>query len=60
MKYKKFDVVELKDNNRATILKIDGNKYFVEIVNLNGVTLDKTYITEDKISKSIHTSDLER
>ena len=56
MKYKKFDVVKLNDNNRATILKVEKNKYFVEIVNPYGVTLDKTSITEDKIQKAIYVS----
>ena len=33
MKIKRFDVVELKDGNRATILDIKENqKYFVDIV----------------------------
>ena len=56
MKYKKFDVVKLNDNNRATILKVEKNKYFVEIVNPYGVTLDKTFISEDKIRKTIYVS----
>lgn len=54
MKYKKFDVVELNDNNRATILNINGNKYFVEIVNAYGATVDKRIITEDEIRNIIY------
>lgn len=41
MKIKIFDVVELNDGNRATILEIKGNKYFAEIVNAYGITVNK-------------------
>ena len=42
MKIDKFDVVELKDSNKATILdKKSRNKYFAEIVNSYGFTLEK-------------------
>ena len=41
MKIKIFDVVELKDNNRGTILEIKGDKYFAEVVNAYGITVDK-------------------
>ncbi len=41
MKYKRFDVVELNNGNRATILDIKKNYYNVEIVNPYGITLDK-------------------
>ena len=52
MKIKIFDVVELKDNNRATILEIKGNKYFAEVVNAYGITVDKRkQITKKDIVK---------
>lgn len=42
MKVKRFDVVELKDSNRATIIDIKGkNEYLAEIVNTYGFTVDK-------------------
>ena len=41
MKIKMFDVVELNKGNRATILEIKGNKYFAEVVNAYGITVDK-------------------
>lgn len=59
MKYKKFSVVELNDNNRATILHIDGNKYFAEIVNSYGITVDKRYITSDEVKRVIYSKDKE-
>lgn len=61
MKIKKFDVVELKDNNRATILdNINKNEYLVEIVNPYGITIDRNVITDSDIKKIIYTKELER
>ena len=37
MKIKKFNVVELKNGNRATILEVLGSKYLTEIVNAYGI-----------------------
>lgn len=55
MKYKIFDVVILKDDNRAVVLSMqDKNRYFCEIVNENGETIDKRIITEDEIKKPYH------
>lgn len=54
MKIKKFNVVELKNGNRATILEVLGNKYLTEIVNAYGITLDKKIITENEIAKVIY------
>lgn len=54
MKYKIFDVVRLKDSNKATILNILGKKkYFAEIVNDSGETIDRKEITEDEIENQI-------
>jgi len=54
MKIKKFDVVELKDNNRATILETEKNQYFAEIVNSYGITVENRYITQEEIGKVIY------
>ncbi len=55
MKLKRFDVVELKDNNRATILEEKGNnEYFAEIVNPYGITLGNKIISSSKIDKIIY------
>lgn len=55
MKIKKFDVVELNNNNRATILEADKNQYFAEIVDSKGTTEERRYITQDEIKKVIYT-----
>lgn len=55
MKIKIFDVIELKDNNRATILEKQGNKYFAEIVNTYGVTICKRKeITKKDMAKVLN------
>ena len=51
MKLKKFEVVELVNGNKATILDTNNNQYYVEIVNDNGITIDNRAITEDEIKK---------
>lgn len=56
MKYKRFDVVELNNGNRATILDIEKNSYKVEVVSPYGITLDKKIITNNDIKKLIHTA----
>ena len=56
MKYKRFDVVELNNGNRATILDIKKNDYNVEIVNPYGITLDKKFISNDEIKGLICSS----
>jgi len=55
MRFKKFDVVELKNCNKATILEIKDNKYLVEIVDTNGTTVDKKNITQEDIKNIIYT-----
>lgn len=61
MKIKIFDVVELKDKNRAIILEIKGNKYFAEVVNAYGITVDKRkQITKKDIVKIIENKGKER
>lgn len=57
MKINKFDVVELKDGNRTTIIEIkDKNSYFAEIVNAYGITIDKRDIQEKEIDRIIYNS----
>lgn len=61
MKIKKFDVVELKNKNKAVILKIyKRKKYYAEIVNDKGKTIDKTEITSKQIDKVIYRKKIER
>lgn len=54
MRIKKFDVVEMNDNNRATILETNNNQYLAEIVNPYGITVDKRIITQDEIKQIIY------
>lgn len=55
MRIKKFDVVELNNNNRATILETDKNQHFAEIVDSKGTTEERRYITQDEIKDVIYT-----
>ena len=54
MKLNRFDVVELQNQNRATILDIKNKEYFAEIVDTKGKTVDKRNITEDEIVKVVY------
>lgn len=50
MKIDIFNVVELKDENRATIIDVRGkNEYFAEVVNVYGQTVAKRNIINEKI-----------
>ncbi len=53
MKYKVFDVVELMNGNRATILDILKNGYRAEIVDENGERQAIGNIGESDIKKPI-------
>lgn len=53
MKYKRFDVVELNNGNKATILDTNNKDYYVEIVDLEGNRVDIKFIEENEISKMI-------
>ena len=56
MKTNKFDVVELNNGNKATILDIiDKNTYFVEIVDNEGKTIDRKNIYDLDIKEVIFT-----
>lgn len=58
MKIKKFDVVELNNGNRATIFELKGkDKYFAEIVNAYGVTVETRIITNDEIKEIVYSKD---
>lgn len=61
MKIKKFDVVELKNKNKAVILEIyKRKKYYAEIVNDKGNTIDKKEITSKEIDKIIYRKEIGR
>ena len=53
MKLKRFEVVELLNGNKATILDTNNNQYYAEIVNNKGITIDNRTITEDEIKKVV-------
>lgn len=55
MKLKKFDVVELKNNNKATILETKDNEYLAEIVDTKGTTVDTKNINQEDIKRIIYT-----
>lgn len=55
MRIKQFDVVELKNKNKAVILEIyKGKKYYAEIVNNSGITIEKRIIKDDEIKNIIY------
>ena len=55
MKIKKFDVVELKNKNKAVILEIYKRKrYYAEIVNNKGTTIEKRIVKDDEIKNVIY------
>ncbi len=61
MKIKLFDVVELKNRNKAVILEIyKRKKYYAEIVNDKGETINKKEITSKEIDKVIYRKEIER
>ena len=51
MKINKFDVVELKDKTRGTILENNKNGYKAEIVNAYGISLGIKDITNNDMEK---------
>ena len=54
-KYEIFDVVELKNKDRATILAINKETYSVEIVDKNGNTKEIKEISSDEVEKIVYT-----
>ena len=56
MKIKKFDVVELYNGNKASILDTRNGDYYAEIVNPNnGATIEHRIIKENEIKDIIFT-----
>lgn len=54
MRFNIFDVIELKNGKKATILDNKNNIYKVEIVNDNGVRHGIKNITEIEVKKVIY------
>ena len=55
MTYKLFDVVELNNDNKATILSINkNNKMYAEIVDNGGSKLENREIDKGEIKKIIY------
>lgn len=54
MKINKFDVVELKDKNKATILSCDDKQYYAEIVDNQGNKIENAYIKDINIERIIY------
>ena len=57
MKLKKFEVVELIDGNKATVLDIRNNEYYAEIVDSKGNTIGYKNITEANIKNILISKD---
>lgn len=53
MKIKIFDVVELNNQNKATILSMNNGNYMAEIVNREGISQGTSCITEKDIKKVV-------
>lgn len=51
MKINRFDVVELYNGNKATILDVKNKEYYVEIVDSEGNTIDNRNITDIEIKE---------
>ena len=53
MQFKVFDVIELEDGKRATIIKIEDNIITGEIIDDNGKSLGVKEIEKERITKII-------
>lgn len=61
MKIKQFDVVELKDKNKAIIKKINKrNSYLVEVINEKGIKVGEKTIADIDINKMLYSRRKER
>lgn len=61
MKIKQFDVVELKDKNKAIIKKINKrNSYLVEVINEKGIKVSEKTIADIDINKMLYSRRKER
>ena len=54
MQFKIFDVIELEDGKRATIIKIEDNIITGEIIDENGKSLGVKGIEKERITKIIY------
>ena len=57
MRINRFDVVELYNGNKATILDVKNREYYVEIVDSEGNTIDNRNITEEEIKRVLVSKD---
>lgn len=53
-KYNMFDVVELKNGNKATIMNNESYNLKIEEVDNNGISQGIKYITENDIIKTLY------
>ncbi len=61
MKIRKFNVVELKNKNKAIILMTNkGKSYFAEIIDKDGKTLERKIIIKKEINRVIYNKEKER
>ena len=60
MRIKKFDVVELKNENRAVILAKENKEFYAEIVDDSGNTLEYRNISAEEIKRVIFSKDKQR
>lgn len=60
MKFKKFDVVELKNENRAVILTKENKEFYAEILDSSGNTLEHRNISAEEIKRVIFSKGRER
>lgn len=61
MRIKQFDVVELKNKNKAIILNIEKRKmYLAKIINNDRITSQTKIITNDDIVKIIYKKNKEK
>ena len=57
MNFKVFDVIELQNGEKATIIEINKNTYKVQITDENGKVISIKAITENEINKVIYTKE---
>lgn len=61
LKIRKFDVVELKNRNKAIILMINKEKsYLAEIIDKEGKSLERKIIIKKEINRVIYSRNKER
>lgn len=53
MKYNQFDVIELNNGDKATIIAINDNLYKVDIVDENGARKEVKNVKQDEIKRLI-------